>query len=268
MISKIEFKHLKKFLCHHRNPQELKKFLNTLNLTENQKDKLNNNKLILKVDNKKLKNTLILNINSSLNCINCFNKECNIYKQCYARNQERIFKNYLVNNLINYVVFNTIDNINLINQIENALFIAEKPIYFIRINEAGEIENNKQLKRCEFIAKFFKLHKNLKTYTYTHTKNLNLNLCKNLNVINSNQDIKYISKLKDHQKDNIFCPAKCNIKNCNICKDKKYIEYLKNNNIKLDFYIHDSKHNIQEDAPQELYNTNLSKIKAIEKQIN
>ena len=268
MISKVEFQQLKKFLCHHRTPEELKKFLNILNLTEKQKYHLNNNKLILKVDNKKLKNTLILNINSSLNCLNAFNAGCNICNKCYARNQEKIFKNYLVNNLINYVVFNSIDNINLLNQIENAIFLSVKPIYFIRINEAGEIENNKQLKRCELIANFFKLHKNIKTYTYTHTRNLNLRLAKNLCILDSNKDIKYISNIKDHKKNNIFCPAKCNIKNCSMCKDKKYIEYLKNNNITLEFYIHDSKHNIQEDTPKKLYEKNLLKIKDIEKKLN
>ena len=200
---------------------------------------LNNAVLPYSIGNTKIgADTLVFNCSPALLCPSDLKGYCENCNSCYAKNNEVIYGNPFVRNLLSFKKLLTINIDTIIEHTLKAIktdrrvkdgFKAKECI-FIRINSNGDILDDIMLKAIDkFVFSLIEAKtNNLQIgYSYTHNKNLDLNLSSNivfnLSFKSSKTAKKCITayawdkKYLDNSK-YVICNGKC--KNCPYCKDK------------------------------------------------
>ena len=240
-MNEITFENLKKAI-HNDNSfiddiDELENILKKyLSISENSKALEYINKFVMphKIGNLKIgDDTIILNVNHSLNCYSSKKGYCENCNSCYAKKSSNNYKNSCLYGLASEINFNRLSIDKIIKSIEKTIKDS-KNIKFIRFNESGDFKSFKQFKKANEIAKYFSDKYNIITYTYTHNKELlqHKKAIKNSYIIvnwsikagksfksaivcNNSADLpKYLSKSNKY----IICLGDCH--NCSYCKDK------------------------------------------------
>lgn len=190
----------------------------------------------VKVGNLKIGNdTLIINMNHSLNCYCSKKGYCKLYNKCYAKKSSNAYINSCLYNIASEINFNKLPVGKIISDIETVILNAKTPIKFIRFNEAGDFISYKHFKKANEIATYFKNKYNIISYSYTHNMELEeyISEINNSNiVINYSYNIKTDipikkcivineTKIKNYVNDPnyIICTGSCT--NCSYCKNQK-----------------------------------------------
>lgn len=198
----------------------------------------------VKIGNLKIgMDTLILNMNHSLNCYCSKKGYCNLCNKCYAKKSSNTYINSCLYNIASEINFNKLPVDKIISDIEAVILNAGAPIKFIRFNEAGDFISYKHFKKANEIATYFKNKYNIISYSYTHNIELEdyISEINNSNiVINYSYNIKTDrpikkcivineAKIKNYVNDPnyIICTGSCT--NCSYCKnqtDKRIVIFL------------------------------------------
>lgn len=190
----------------------------------------------VKVGNLKIGNdTLIINMNHSLNCYCSKKGYCKLYNKCYAKKSSNTYINSCLYNIASEINFNKLPVGKIISDIETVILNAKTPIKFIRFNEAGDFISYKHFKKANEIATYFKNKYNIISYSYTHNIELEeyISEINNSNiVINYSYNVKTDlpvkkcivineTKIKNYVNDPnyIICTGSCT--NCSYCKNQK-----------------------------------------------
>lgn len=221
------------------NLTELKSLLDKyIDITDNSKALyyVNSNIMPCKVGNKKIeKNTIIFNMNNSLNCYSSKMGYCNECDCCYSKKYQKVYPKSCLNGIASEINFHKLFPNEIIESIEeqNKNRLIKGKIEFIRINEAGDFKDYHDFEKANKIAKYFYDKYGIITYTYSHNKTLK----EHIDYINDSYivlnwsfkvDDKYkqsmvlndTGKLKDYYNNPkyVICLGKCS--KCSYCKDR------------------------------------------------
>lgn len=141
------------------------------------------NKLFLGTNGKTGANIVNLSFTSALHCPEAIQGHCKVQKRirddkglitknkqvCYACSINNRHIKTFIKNVWNYIVFNTIDNKAITEQLKN--YILVNGVSYLRFNEYGSFINEECLKRCLKIAKnLIKDNYIKKAFSYTSNK--------------------------------------------------------------------------------------------------
>ena len=198
---------------------------------------MNNLKKLSKLGNYKIgKDTIIFNMSSANNCPSDKKGYCKNSKICYAKKAERMYPSVLPyrEKQANYWANISPNNFvkDLLSSYQNKINKGE--IKYLRFNESGDMANQADLIKLNYIANILELY-DIKVYIYTANIYLNFDLVSNnlaINLSNVNRDnfifeeftfntFTAINKgtfVKKSKKDKL-CIADCS--KCNLCKSNK-----------------------------------------------
>ena len=177
------------------------------------------------------KSTLIVNLSSAENCPSRKRGLCEIEDKCYARKCERIYPNYKKKNLIVEKWLNSASDKDIEDLVDAYVDEAPEKIKLLRLNEAGDFRDQKQVRQMNRIARHLKKTRGIRTYTYTHRSDLDFSKADSIVVNGSRPDVKGAVReykclpRRDYDqmktgKGEYKCPGNC--KQCNACTSNRF----------------------------------------------
>lgn len=173
------------------------------------------------------RSTLIVNLTSALHCPAKKRGLCKVDRKCYAKKDERIYKNYENKNLQVEKWINSASTIDIIKLMTVYIENAPERITKIRLSEAGDFICQNQIRQWDKIAEHFKREKNIVTYTYTARADLDFSVAPNIIVNGSLPHILGAARMYKCIPANVFdnmwdlktgqykCPGSCKV--CSLC---------------------------------------------------
>lgn len=184
---------------------------------------------VMTYGNSKLpKSTLIFNHTTATECPS---KEfCPYVKQCYARRDERNYKNYRFRNERNREWFKTatIDDLKAVLGMYIKEASKNNPVKTVRLNEAGDFANQEAIEKFNIISEWLKQEHNITVYAYTCRRDLDFTnrkfiLNASIPEINSfDRQFRCTPKeeFKQLTKKDVKCFGDCKL--CRICYQNKF----------------------------------------------
>ena len=177
------------------------------------------------------KSTLIVNLSSAENCPSRKRGLCEIENKCYARKCERIYPNYKKKNLIVEKWLNSASDKDIEDLVDAYVDEAPEKIKLLRLNEAGDFRDQKQVRQMNRIARHLKKTRGIRTYTYTHRSDLDFSKADSIVVNGSRPDVKGAVReykclpRRDYDqmktgKGEYKCPGNCKL--CNACTSNRF----------------------------------------------
>ena len=211
--------------------KEILKNNKSISLTSYAYDYVLNEYFKIKIGSKKLgEDTAIYNVNHGLNCYSDKKGHCNNCNICYAKRDLNRYINSCLYNIASEINFKELSTDKIIKDIEEQI---TEDIKFMRISEAGDIQDIDTLHKVLKIADYFHNKYDIISYTYTH----NIELEKaHKQILNSSLVLTYsyntkldgvkksdVIKKEDLKKyldddDFVICAGECY--HCSYCKDK------------------------------------------------
>lgn len=197
-------------------------------------DYVNNNKMFHKIGNSKIGlDTVIINVNSVLNCYCGKNGLCKEFGRCYAQAVGNFRRLSALTGLASGIMFDRLTVDELIEQIEETIIKSkDDDIQFIRWNELGEFDCVETFLKANEVAKYFFEKYGIISYSYTHNSEIppellidsyivmtfsypiDMDGVKKAIVVNGEEILDYVD-----DDDYVICTGKCY--HCPYCKDKE-----------------------------------------------
>ncbi len=192
---------------------------------------VNNGIMFHKIGNDKIgEDTVIVNVNTVLNCYCGKNGLCDQFSTCYAQNIGTRFVKSDLTGIASAIMFDRLTVDELIEQIEETILEADEEIKFIRWDELGEFDCVETFLKANEVAKYFLEKYGIISYTYTHNSEIPPELmidsyivttfsypvdmdAKKSIVVEGEEILEYVDDDRY-----IICTGKCY--GCSYCKDK------------------------------------------------
>lgn len=194
-------------------------------------DYVNDKVLFHKIGNKKIgEDTVIINVNSVLNCYCGKNGLCDQFSTCYAQGVADLRSLSDLTGLASAIMFDELTVDEIIEQVEKTILEADEEIRFIRWNELGEFDSIETFMKANEVAKYFFEKYGIISYTYTHNYEIPPELMIDSYIVTTfsypvDMDAKKSivvdgAEILDYIDDEnyIICTGSC--EGCSYCKDK------------------------------------------------
>ena len=211
--------------------KEILKNNKSVSLTSHAYDYVLDEYFKIKIGSNKLgQDTAIYNVNHGLNCYSDKKGHCNNCNICYAKRDLSTYINSCLYNIASEINFKELGTDKIIKDIEEQI---TEDIKFMRISEAGDIQDIDTLHKVIKIADYFYHKYGIISYTYTHNielekahneiQNSSLVLTYSYNTKLENVKKSDVIKKEDLKKyinndDFVICAEECY--HCSYCKDK------------------------------------------------